>query len=270
GDEVIHSTLASTVVLKPGERARDRPKSISFGSFCCELRYVESVNPDAPRLRSEKVLRKVEPRNGVRTESADVGSNVTRKRDARIDRKFSHLLAGSVNKVKKRIAAGVLRYRVGGDMDFHNSFLTQAGYHLLVRRKTSSSVCVELSTPDGRLLRRDVIPCSRDYAAMLSFAAGGRFPLVLMTRDKYKNGYCYLAHCRYASAFLLKGFHPAVFDIGANPTAAKLRSRMVSVLGDRSLSLNLYGSFTSRGIFHCDYDAAYVKDLRFMSAIVAG
>nr|QPB69996.1 polyprotein [Grapevine leafroll-associated virus 2] len=266
----VRSALVSTVVLKPGERARDRPKNLIFGSFCCELRYIEFVDPEKSRSRGEKTQGKAELCKMIRAGDIGAGSNVIKVREPPFDRRFAHLLEGSVSKVKNRIAAGVLRYRVGGDMDFHNSFVTQAGYHLLVRRKTSGSVCVEISAPNGRFLRRDVIPCSRDYAAMLSFAAGGRFPLVLMTRDKYKNGYCYLAHCRYASAFLLKGFHSSTFNIGAFPTAARLRSRMVSVLGDKSLSLNLYGSFTSRGVFHCDYDAAYVKDLRFMNAIVAG
>nr|QBZ78534.1 polyprotein [Grapevine leafroll-associated virus 2] len=275
GVEVIPSTLVSTVALKVGERACDRPKSILFGSIRCELRYTESIDPGALLSREKmnpkvagtrKILRADE--GGTAIPSAKV--NQAHRYNARVDKRFSLFLAGSVNAVMKKVAAGVLRYRVGGDMDFHNSFTTQAGYHILVRRKKSSSVRVELWSPIGKFLHHDFLPCSRDYAAMLSFAAGGRFPLVFMTRNKYKNGYCYLAHCRYASAFMLKGFHPAAFDIGANPTAARLRSRMVSILGERCLSLNLYGSFTSRGVFHCDYDAGYVKDLRFLSAIIAG
>nr|QBZ78552.1 polyprotein [Grapevine leafroll-associated virus 2] len=269
------SSLTSVVTVKTRGVPGGRPNSITFGAFRCDIRYIEPADSGGaqPSVGAERE----DARRAVKERAA--GAAIMETRRAKVEEQcrgrttggeFPHYLAGSVNEVRRKVAAGLLRFRVGGDMDFHRSFATQAGYHLLVWRHSSRSVCLELYSPSKTFLRYDILPCSRDYAAMFSFAAGGRFPLVLMTRVKHPNGFCYLAHCRYACAFLLKGFDPKRFDIGAFPTAAKLRTRMVSVLGDRSLGLNLYGAYTSRGVFHCDYDAKYIKNLRFMSAIIAG
>nr|ULT60367.1 ORF1a [Grapevine leafroll-associated virus 2] len=269
------SSLTSVITVKTSGLPDSRPKSIVFGAFRCDIRYIEPA--DSGGVQSSAKMKREEVRRVVKKCAAGEAAAQSRRkkieekyRDGIPDGGFPHLLAGNLNEVRRKVAAGVLRFRVGGDMDFHRSFTTHSGYHLLVWRRSSRSVCIELYSPSKAFLRYDFLPCSVDYAAMFSFAAGGRFPLVLMTRIKYLNGFCYLAHCRYACAFLLKGFDPKRFDIGAFPTAADLRRRMVSVLGDRSLGLNLYGAYTSRGVFHCDYDAKYIKDLRRMSAVIAG
>nr|QBZ78516.1 polyprotein [Grapevine leafroll-associated virus 2] len=269
------SFMVSTVVVRNKESFSTLPKSVTFGSFTCEIRYVEPRMPRPAAVGVAPVMDDVannpgtHHRGGASTKIFSGASHATFPA-ASVDRRFAHLILGSVQEVARKIAAGVLRFRVGGSMDFHHSFSTYNGYCFVVRRASNRSVHVSLYSPSDKLLRRDKIPCSDDYAAMMSYAAGGRFPLVLMTREKYKNGFCYLAHCRYACAFLLKGFVPSAFDIGARPTAAKLRSRLLAVLGEKSLAVKLYGLYTSRGVFHCDYDAAYIKDLRRMTAIIAG
>nr|QBZ78579.1 polyprotein [Grapevine leafroll-associated virus 2] len=269
------TSLTSVITVKISGLPGGLPKNIAFGAFLCDIRYVEPV--DSGGIQSSVKTKREDAHRTVEERAA--GGSVEQPRQKRIDEKgcgrvpsggFSHLLVGSLNEVRRKVAAGLLRFRVGGDMDFHRSFSTQAGHRLLVWRRSSRSVYLELYSPSKNFLRYDVLPCSGDYAAMFSFAAGGRFPLVLMTRIRYPNGFCYLAHCRYACAFLLRGFDPKRFDIGAFPTAAKLRNRMVSELGERSLGLNLYGAYTSRGVFHCDYDAKFIKDLRLMSAVIAG